>query len=194
MPLQLVIFPHACNTTESDILSIQCSVEEVVYFLSALQLGKASGPDGISPHMLKNIASSIAPSITDIFNYSLQCGQLPMQWKTAMIVPIPKSTNKSAPGNYRPVSLTCILCKLLEKHVCQIMEEHLEETNQLCDNQWGFRSGRSTTTALISATHDWYCALDNGDEVGAVFFYYCKAFDKVHHNPLLVKLHAVYVF
>ena len=68
------------------------------------------------------------------------------------------------------------------------MKEHLEETNQLCDNQWGCRSGRSTTTALISATHDWYCALDNGDEVGAVF---CKAFDKVPHNTLLVKLQSI---
>ena len=87
-----------------------------------------------------------------------------------MIVHIPKSTKKSDPGNYRPVSLTCILCKLLQKHVRHVMEEHLEETNQLCDNQWGFRSGRSTTTALISATHDWYCALDNGDEVWAAFF------------------------
>ena len=108
-----------------------------------------------------------------------------------MIVPIPKSTYKSDPGNYRPVSLTCILCKLPEKHVCQVMEEHLEETNQLCDNQWGFRSGRSTTTALISATHDWYCALDNGDEVGAAFFDFCRAFDKVPHNPLLVKLQSM---
>ena len=108
-----------------------------------------------------------------------------------MIVPIPKSRNKSDPGNYRPVSLTCILCKLPEKHVRQVMEEHLEETNQLCDNQWGFRSGRSTTTALISATHDWYCALDNGDEVGAAFFDFCRAFDKVPPNPLLVKLQCL---
>ena len=109
-----------------------------------------------------------------------------------MIVPIPKSTNKSDAGNNnRPVSLTCILCKLLEKHVCQVMKEHLEETNQICDNQWRFRSGRSTTTALISVTHDWYCALDNGDEVGVVFFDFCKAFDKVPHNPLLLKLQSM---
>ena len=79
-------------------------------------------------------------------------------------------TSKSDPGNHRPVSLTCILCKLLKKHVCQVIEEHLQETNQLCDNQWEFWSGRSTTAALISATHDWYCALDNCDEVGAVTF------------------------
>ena len=71
------------------------------------------------------------------------------------------------------------------------MEEHLEETNQFCDNQWGFRSGRSTTTALISATHDWYCALDNAGEEGAVSFDFCEAFDKVPHNPLLVKLQSM---
>ena len=61
-------FP-TCSTTESDILSIQWSVEEVLCLLSALQLGKASGPGGISPHMLKiQLACSIAPFITDIFN------------------------------------------------------------------------------------------------------------------------------
>ena len=82
-----------------------------------------------------------------------------------------------------------MLCKVFEKHVCQVMEQCIEETNQLCDNQWGSRSGKSTTTALISSTHD--CALDNDDEVGAVFFDFCKAFDKVPHNPLHVKLQSM---
>ena len=103
-------------------------------------------------------------------------------------VPIPKSSNLSDPDNYRPISLTCILCKVLEKHIRQLMEDHLNETEQLSRNQWGFRSKCSTVSALISVSHDWFSALETGDEVGAVFFDYRKAFDSVPHLPLITKL------
>ena len=172
----------------SDLMDIDCTVEEVIHLLSNLQVGKASGPDGVSSRMLRSTASSIAPSITRLFNFSLQSGQLPTQWKTSLIVPIPKSSNPSDPGNYRPISLTCILCKVLEKHIRQLMEDHLNETGQLSSNQWGFRSKRSTVSALVSVTYDWISVLENGDEVGAVFLDYSKAFDSVPHMPLITKL------
>ena len=106
-----------------------------------------------------------------------------------MIAPIPKSTSKSShPGNYRPISLTCILCKLLEKHIYGLMYEHLSNHHLLSDSQWGFRSGRSTVTALLSVTEEWLSALEYGQEVCAVFFDYRKAFDSVPHLPLLKKL------
>ena len=90
-----------------------CTVEEVQHSLQSLDVSKASGPDKVSARMLKEIASSIAPSITNLFNCSIRFGKLPIQWKTSMIVPIPKSTNLANPENYRPISLICILCKLL---------------------------------------------------------------------------------
>ena len=106
-----------------------------------------------------------------------------------MIAPIPRSTSKSShPGNYRPISLTCILCKLLEKHIYGLMYEHLSNHHLLSDSQWGFRSGRSTVTALLSVTKEWLSALEYGQEVCAVFFDYRKAFDSVPHLPLLKKL------
>ena len=72
----------------------------------------------------------------------------------SFIVPIPKSAKTHEPNNYRPISLVCILSKLLEKHIHSLMVSHLEELNLLSDCQWGFgfRVGRSTTTALLSAT------------------------------------------
>ena len=85
--------------------------------LQSLDVSKASGPDKVSARMLKETASSIAPSITNLFNCSIRFGKLPIQWKTSMIVPIPKSTNFANPENYRPISLICILCKLLERHM-----------------------------------------------------------------------------
>ena len=111
---------------------------------------KASGPDMISAQFLKHTACSIAPSITNLFNLSLRVGRIPDKWKESVITPIPKSAAKSSdPGNYRPISLTCLLCKLLEKHVYGLMYEHLAKCQELSNLQWGFRSGRSTVTALL---------------------------------------------
>ena len=104
--------------------------------------------DKISSRMLKMTTTSIAPSITELFNLSIRTGKIPDQWKESMVVPILKSNKLSDPGNYRPISLTCILCKLLEKHMYNIMYDHLVNNNQLSDSQWGFRSGRSTVCAL----------------------------------------------
>ena len=163
--------------------------DEVEHMLKSLDCSKACGPDKISAQMLKYTASTIAPSIARLFNCSIHSGKLPDQWKLSMIVSIPKSSQMSEPGNYRPISLLCILGKLLEKYMANMILEHLEESNyELSKQQWGFRSNRSTTSALLSVTHDWHVALEQGKEVSAIFFDYQKAFDSLPHRPLLSKL------
>ena len=148
-----------------------CTVSEVEQLLRGLEVSKACGPDKISPQMLKYTAASIAPSVTKLFNLSIRIGRIPDKWKESMITPIPKSShNSSDPGDYRPISLTCILCKLLEKHICDLMYEHLSNCQVLSGSQWGFRPGRSTVAALLSVTQKWLSALERGQEVCAVFF------------------------
>ena len=106
-----------------------------------------------------------------------------------MVVPIPKSTKMSEPSNYRPISLLCILGKLLEKHMYNVIQEHLVDYNfELSTRQWGFRSNRSTVSALLSVSHDWHATLEKGQEVCAIFLDYQKVFDSVPHRPLLSKL------
>ena len=168
-------------------VDLYCTVEEVEHALQCLVSSKASGPDKISARMLKHTASSIAPSITELFNCSIRSGRLPDEWKTSMIVPIPKGSMKSNPANYRPISLICILCKLLEKYIYSLIIDHLNVTKELSATQWGFRSGRSTVTALLSVTQDWFAALESGKEICAIFFDYQKAFDSVPHAPLLAR-------
>jgi len=88
-------------------------------------------------------------------NLSIRMGRIPDDWKESMIAPIPKSATKSSdPGNFRPISLTSILSKLLEKHIHGLMYECLSNRQELSDSQWGFRSGRSTVTALLSVTQE----------------------------------------
>ena len=140
----------------------------------------------------KFTADSIAPSITELFNLSIRSGKVPVEWKKSMIVPIPKSANKTNdPSNYCPISLTCILCKLLERHICMLMQEHLQETMVLSATQWGFQSDRSTVTALLSVTQDWYTTLEKGKEICAVFFDFQKAFDSVPLQNLITKLESL---
>ena len=139
--------------------------------------------------MLKHTTTSITPSITYLFNLSLRTGHIPSEWKQSLVVPIPKSNNnKGSPTNYRPISLLSVLSKLLERHVHKILTEHLCTHHPLSNSQWGFSAGKSTVTALLTTTHEWFQRLEEGKEICAVFFDFKKAFDSVPHRPLITKL------
>ena len=103
-------------------------------------------------------------------------------WRVSHIVPIPKSTNKTEPCNYRPISPLPILSKILERHIHTLISEYLMNECKLSYSQWGFQARKSTTTALIATTHDWHKYLDEGAEVSAIFLDLKKAFDSVPHR------------
>ena len=171
-----------------------CSIEEVLSLIRGLDVSKASGPDGISAHMLKSTALSIAPSLCVLFNTSISMGHFPEAWKRANIVPILKSqTDKASPSGYRPISLLPIISKLLEKHVYSIVSDHLADSQPLSDSQWGFRKGMSTITAVLSLTHEWLSLLDHNQEICCIFFDFKKAFDSIPHASLMAKLELLHL-
>ena len=170
--------------------NLLCTPSEVLSYITSLDPGKASGPDGLSGRMLKGIANTIAPSLSKLFNISLKLGRFPNIWKTSAIVPIPKNSNRKEASNYRPISLLPIVSKLLERHVHRYITMFLNEANPLSNRQWGFQVGRSTVTALLTVTHDWFKALESRQDVCSVFFDLKKAFDSVPHQPLMDKLHS----
>ena len=180
-----VLDPDACPE------ELYCSEQEVYELLTNLDHKKASGPDGISARMLKGTATSIAPVLTMLFNCSIQTGKLPSAWKVSNIVPIPKGSSSDEPCNYRPISLLSIISKVLERIIYNRVTAHLECIYPPIQNQWGFLSGRSTTSAILSATHDWFTLLEEGKEISAVFFDLTKAFDSVPHRQLIAKLEAI---
>jgi len=169
-------------------LDLLCTEEEVLTMLEALDVSKSNGPDGISARMLKATAHSIAPAITKLFNMSIKNGRLPNEWKTSLVVPIPKKGDPSDPANYRPISLLPVLSKLLERHMSNLVYDHLLVHSPISIAQWGFLPKRSTTDAVLSVIHEWHQILDSGSEVCAVFFDLKKAFDSVPHRSLIEKL------
>ena len=103
------------NETISDITLEPCEVRVV---LNNMNPNKASGPDKIPIRLLKECACSITPSLTYLFNKSLHTGDLPTEWKLFNIIPLHKNGYKNYVENYRPISLMCVVGKVLERCIC----------------------------------------------------------------------------
>ena len=153
------------------------------------RISKAAGPDGLRPRVLKELSSELVPILTLLFQASLNQQSLPDIWKHANVNPIYKEGDKTNPSNYRPVSLTCISCKLLEHIICSNLMQHLTRHNILYPLQHGFREKRSCETLLIEFVHDIAFNMQKGVQNDVVVMDFAtKAFDKVAHNRLLFKL------
>ena len=118
-------------------------------------------------------------------------GEVPQAWRDSNISPIYKGGSKKAPSNYRPVSLTSILSRILEKIIFAQLRTFIETTDALPTNQHGFRKGKSCVTNLIEFFDKVTKILDSNQPIDLVYLDFSKAFDKVAHQYLLEKLKAI---
>ena len=163
---------------------------QVEKLLKELSPTKAAGIDNINPKVLKESATVISGPITHIFNLSVQSSCLPSKWLDAIVTPIYKKGPRSDPANYRPVSLTCILCKVLERIIVQAILQHLKDNQLLCKEQHGFVPGKSVTTNLLETLNAWTECLMHDLPIDVVYLDYCKAFDTVPHQRLLLQVQS----
>ena len=133
---------------------ITVSCKGVVKLLKNLKPHKAAGPDDIPLMLLREAADEIAPAITLLFQASLNQGNTPSTWRKALVVPIFKKCSKSDASNYRPISLTSVLCKLCEHILHSTIITHLANHKILSDAQHVFRKRRSCDTQLLLALND----------------------------------------
>ncbi len=155
-----------------------------------LKPASAAGPDKIGPQLLQELVDQAAPALAAIFNASLREGSVPADWRQANVTPIYKKGSKADPGNYRPVSLTSVCCKLLESIIKDSVMEHLLANSLIRDSQHGFMPNRSCTTNLLEFPELATKSVDEGDPFDVIFLDFAKAFDKVPIGPLLAKLES----
>ena len=174
----------------NSLINININENDVLHCIDQLKLNKSPGPDTISPHVLKEAKKEFTKPLTALFNRSLQLGIVPDDWKLANVTPIFKKGSKSLPSNYRPISLTSVVCKMLETLIRDKLVNHLEENKLLRDTQHGFRNKRSCLTNLLDFLYDVFNLYDESKAVDVIYLDFQKAFDKVPHKRLLVKLKA----
>ena len=129
---------------------IAVSKDGVIKPLKGLNPSKALGPDELHARVLKELATELGPVFAHLFQQSIDTGEIPKEWSLANICPLFKKSDRSLACNYRPVSLTCVPCKLLEHIVCSNIMAHLDEYKLLPDRQHAFRKGHSCETQLTT--------------------------------------------
>ena len=176
--------------TEKVFDNITIGNEEIISLIRNINPGKASGPDGISGQMLLLCDDSVILPLQIIYSNILLTSIYPDMWKLANVTPIFKKGDKQLIKNYRPISLLPICGKILEKIIFNNLYQYLNSNNFITKNQSGFRPGDSTTNQLLYLVDEIHQAFDSTAcyEVRAVFLDISKAFDKVWHDGLILKL------
>lgn len=176
------------STIELLMPPITFSVSGIISIINNLKLSSSAGVDNINSKFLKNTVDVCAEYLCLLFSQSLVTGQLPDDWKKGKVIPVFKAGNKNSPLNYRPISLTSVPCKIMEHVIFTHIISFLDKVNFFHPAQHGFRKGFSCETQLALFVHDLHSNLDNNLQTDAIFLDFTKAFDKVPHKRLLLKL------
>ena len=164
--------------------------ELVAKKIKAMKDNKSPGVDGIPPKLLMETVEQISIPLARVFNLSLKEGVVPFEWKEANIIPLFKKGSRNKSENYRPVSLTSVICKLLERLIKDHMVDFLVKHKLLNSSQHGFLKARSCLTNMLCFWEEITKWIDVGSPVDIIYLDFQKAFDKVPHQRLLLKLKA----
>ena len=175
---------------DSPIEDLIITKQDIEDKIDKLKPGKAPGPDGISTTLLIKLKFVISIPLQILFQESLSKGCVPTEWKKAKVIPIFKKGSKGKASNYRPVSLTSVACKLLESIIRDKITEHLIRNKLINTSQHGFTKNRSCQTNLLEFMDFITKCIDQGDPVDVIYLDFSKAFDKISHSKLALKLKA----
>lgn len=179
---------NTSRRTINEIHDCTITIDIVINKLRNLKICKSPGPDQVHPRVIKEAYMVVAPALVIIFKQSIIESKLPLDWKNAHISAIFKKGRKDLATNYRPVSLTSIIVKLLESILRDELMEHMQVNQLFSERQYGFIPGRSTILQLLTVVDKWMQGLDSGEVIDVLYFDFMKAFDRVPHRYLLQKL------
>ena len=163
------------------------SQEQIVKKLKKTQNKHVTRTRSIHPTVINELASALAEPLSIMFNTSIRTMELPLEWNHANISAILKKGSRTSPQNYRPVSLTSIICKTLESVIRDSVIDRMVENNLFSQQQFCYITGRSTILQLLHVLTIWTEIIHQGERLEAVYCDFMKAFDKVQHRRLIHK-------
>ena len=146
--------------------------EEVLHILRTLNTSKAAGMDRIGPKLLEHCALALYSVLYHLYNLCLCQCYIPADWRVHLIIPILKSGDSSQVSNYRPISLLCVISKILER----LVFNHLIQ-NSLSSTQYGFRRKHSTLQQMLVFLNKVYAAMNSNSQSDVLYLDFKKAFD-----------------
>ena len=179
------------NSPQEEQYNDPITAEETQSCLTSLK-NSASGPDEISNEILKHLHIKAMQFLVHIFNSVWLQDQFPLAWRTATVLAFPKpGKDPKFPSSYRPIALTCSMCKLLENIVNRRLMHELERNGNLSPYQYGFRKMRNCSDSLARLETEIREAFARKKHLIAVFFDMTKAYDKTWRYHILHQLHSL---
>ena len=182
--------PNVCENLFS-LSDSPVTASEIVECAKMLNDKKTQDFNGLSSSFIKKIIMSIATPLKHIFNLSFNTGLIPHQLKTAKVIPLFKSGDRTCMDNYRPIALLSVFSKILEKIVFTRLSIFLENNDILSKFQFGFRKDHSTVHPMLHFINHITNALEKKEHTIAIFCDLRKAFDSCNHEILLKKLDKI---
>lgn len=171
---------------EAPFTEIDIDNEDVVNAIKCTKINSAPGQDCLPPVFLHKCVNSLVKPLKSIMKKSLKDADIPQIWKEALITPIYKGKgDETDPAQYRPISLTSQIIKLLERIIRSYLIQYLEVNGVFPNSQHGFRPNRSTVAQLLEQYEA--ILLGTQSNIDIIMLDYAKAFDKISHTILLQK-------
>ena len=170
--------------------AINITFEDIECAIRSLKSNVSGTPEEIPALFVKMTCASLLAPLKIIFNQTLSQGEVPLFWKKAIVVPLHKKGLRSLPCNYRPVSLTSVFCRLLEKIICRSITEHFKINHLNFPSQHGFIERRSTLTNQLLMMDVITNNYDLNIQTDMILLDFSKAFDVVPHKKLVTLLRS----
>ena len=166
--------------------------ENVLAAIRSMNPNGSPGQDNIYPQFIKSMSCYLILPLKLLFQKSIDSAVIPDDWRKGIIIPIYKNNNEPTDAaSYRPICLTSVVCKLLERIIHSYFIQYLNFNNLISEMQHGFLKSKSTTTNLLQSLNDWTKSLDAKTPVDVIYIDLAKAFDSVSHPKLIHKLQKI---
>ncbi len=182
--------PHFPKHTKSELNRILFTPTLVRRAIRKLKVKTKGGPDGIPPIFYINCCDELCYPLAQLFTFCFENSVLPEVWLKSFITPIFKKGNPCDANNYRPISLTATLCKLMEAIIKDQLVRYLVDKGLINKHQHAFIANHSTATNLVECINDWIVSLKSPNRTDVVYIDFSKAFDSIVSSKLLFKLQS----